>query len=872
MPNALTGFLENHNIYLEGALISRELILQKYARFLASVFSGDTRSASVALHTGSVCFDAVTVVIAALSCLFLDITTPDDVVDSLRAGDLVMYENLKYRWLGIEEIAGERFLALERDGQGRHGPIKRMIPYEDAKYIIKPYGGMSDLTGGRGVRKTKDTRREFIARLFDIDRDMVASVVGTSVVFVAERSAFDYIVKNTEIGFGNPQQRIKLLDIVSASYYTNGNDAYQFGSNPAKEEPALKVAGKISVARELALARNGNKVIGFIAMDAAALPKDNSEWDDVQRRQFLHFVHLASDKVSENMQNAIDTTKDAAVFACTKEFFLQDDFSVRIKNALTLELDKQVTGIVNSTLTTVVVEGGGSWADIQKVREALRVIRHSVWSDAKKNEFMIAAYSLLNLFTTAAFPLHVLESQIASGQLNISSPMAQINVLRELSKLTDAPEPHCTLVIDTLLYLYQMLAVHCPKYDILRKYLLMSAGQQIAVIVPKPYYADAFLSIYGRTHENVSIITANRFDGGVYDKIITVGDFANRRFDPLTCTSAADIVVLLYASEAKAFGYKKHKIDKLAKMLNRMSGIEDVEQTDDNMSSKDEITYQEEEKLAAETIAVERYLDSISVFDIRKFAVHTISLADNVPKAEVCAVGDFVTGEKILFSKYYIAVVFDETEGTVSEKKVEKLLGNERIIFTRRDIHTKNMVDYIYDSLHVTNRLQNEVATATEKAGYWKKVLRTYKIEHDMSCREIADALRLHGCSLGEMTIRQWLAEDSHIISPRNEQTLSQIAALTNDARLSDDVPGYFEACRVVKRQRREILKLIGTVITERLQGRAPSADDVLKVVYENVESLSEILELDSVTLLEEPVSVPIGVINKPLSTSEVSL
>lgn len=54
------------------------------------------------------------------------------------------------------------------------------------------------------------------------------------------------------------------------------------------------------------------------------------------------------------------------------------------------------------------------------------------------------------------------------------------------------------------------------------------------------------------------------------------------------------------------------------------------------------------------------------------------------------------------------------------------------------------------------------------------------------------------------------------------------------------------------------------------MSGNHPSHGSELEVVYNNVENLSETLELETITFLEEAISVPINIVNKPISDMEV--
>ena len=59
---------EKCNVYYDDALLSKEKILEKYLLFFAKQINSEERTVSFAFHTGSLCFDAASVV-AVLSHL-----------------------------------------------------------------------------------------------------------------------------------------------------------------------------------------------------------------------------------------------------------------------------------------------------------------------------------------------------------------------------------------------------------------------------------------------------------------------------------------------------------------------------------------------------------------------------------------------------------------------------------------------------------------------------------------------------------------------------------------------------------------------------------------------------------------------------------
>ncbi|SFH28794.1 hypothetical protein SAMN05660649_04582 [Desulfotomaculum arcticum] len=212
----MNNFSNKCDIYFEHSLISKELLLKTYTDFIASSFSGFNRTVGVVLHTGSICFDIVSILAAALGSLLLDGSAADDIVSSLNEGAMVQYKNNRYLWGGLgrfgkdgEFIPAEsvekasHFLLIQRRSDKNLGEniSKTMLPLASKNMII-PYYGNSIITDGRGLRRGKTNRTDFIAYLFDVPKSEISSIAGVSSVVVAERVTVDRIVKGLTISYG----------------------------------------------------------------------------------------------------------------------------------------------------------------------------------------------------------------------------------------------------------------------------------------------------------------------------------------------------------------------------------------------------------------------------------------------------------------------------------------------------------------------------------------------------------------------------------------------------------------------------------------------------------------------------------------------
>jgi len=873
--DGLIRLAEKCDIHFEDALISKEKIIETYADFFAAEVSGESRSVSIALHTGSICFEVVSFIIAALGCVIHDDTCANEVIMSLAHGDIVLYKNTKYRWLGIELLNGQQRIKLQQDARGKDGPATLSIPYETNKGLVRPYFGESNITDSRGLRSSTEERIEFISHMFDIPKGDVPSITGASVIIVTEKESFERIAKGLELRYGG-YQSVGLLDIVTASYYTDSGESYRYGGNAAKTEPVLKITSNISTARKLALDKRGNKAVGLMVMGAKAVSRGGSELTDLLGREALKFVHVATDMDFEGAEDIVESQSDAAIFACTKEFLLNNALPVQKLNVLTSELDRQVENILNSTITPISIDGGCSWDEIRTAKEALYAIKRSDLDERVKKDFIIVAHSLLNLLTTAVFPLRDLENAVSDRMLNsgVISPVARINELWDLADMSGSMEYNCAIVAEIIERLYKSLSKQCPKYDALLERITSDTRRQVAVIVPKAYYIDILSRDRYISRSGVTVVTANRFDASVvYDEIIAVGDIAGKRFDPLRCRAAEKIVVFLYDCETNMFKYRSEKVSKFEKKLNIRGQVFDDETHDGDFGIQDKAPVDDNiDSYVKDETDLEHYIDNISIFDIKKFASGMSAMNENTPTAEVYAIGKLMDGGQILFSRYYSAVIFDASQGAVTETAPEKLDAGDILIFAKRDDYTRNMVDYIYEGLLSGDKLSKEVAEATEKAFYWKEALREHKELNRLSYRGISEELRRLGSSIQEASVRHWLIEDSHIVGPRDLRTLELIAELTGDPYLLNDTQAYHEACRVVRRQRKEILKLIGKAITNKLTGHFRSDDSLLETVYDNIEKLSESHELASITILDESLLAPINIVNRPFINAEVSI
>lgn len=870
MMSAISALLEKCNIYFENSLISKECIIEKYLSFFEATMNAEKNTIGFALHTGSICFDVIAVVAIGIGCLSYNFSTNDDVISALELDEMVMYNNSRYRWKGTEKEDEILYLVLEQDGVGKNGPTRYLYPYEKHKHNIKPYHGQSKKTDGRGVKRLGTNRENFLSYLFNIPTSDIPSQIDISVVVISERESFANILKNIRIEYEN-KKSVNLLDVIPVSYYTNVSKEYQFGSNPTKSEPVIKVTGNLSVARELVLNRFSNKVIGLLAFGNRIVKDNSSELFDLLRRRTLNFAFLTSSIQNNQENNLFEIHENAQVFACTKDYILQSHDVLKVENPYTIELHRQISSIVSCVISPVEIEGGISRDIYTNIRKKLLNLKQAELENDVKDEFIFTAQGLLNLFNTSVFTIEQMEKAIEENQINssVKSPKYRIDCLWKIAENAGQLQDLCAYVADELEQKYKEMLTTVPKFDYLCNYIKKHPTYKIAIIVPKSYYKEVLNYSEPNlfSNNNVSCITLNRFDSEVfYDTIFIVGEIYNKKTDWLYHCFSKNVYVLLYSCEKRSFDARYRKKLIYEKKLNAKLGIIS-ENSNEILNSQ--FSEEEENEIRLFT-SLDEYVDNYDVFDVRKIAIS--SGQTSVPFSEVTHTGVFVSGEHILFSKFYSAVVFDDLKNKVVEKKPGDLKSGDILVFTKKNDYTQNIVDIIFNHLLKSGKLNRQSVDALEKSQYWKEVLREYRSDNNKTYRDIKNDLYKLGCAIQEVTVRQWLEEDSYIIGPREEKTMKCIAQLTQDSYLLEDAHGYFEACRIIRHERRKILSLIAKAICNKLSGGIPSKGSIDEIVYNNIEKLSESIQLDDILELNKSVNVNINLVNRPITEAEVSM
>lgn len=552
---AVRKAIEKCDYLIDEEVISGADLLQSFLNYMTQGITDEKKFYGVALHTGSKGFDAAAIVFAAFTNL-VNSSDPQEIISALTIDDYVLYQDRRWVFKGKCDHPIDATKTVVK--------LEGSEATKDVKYIpeikwnqITPYNGSSTRKDGRGIHKKDPIRDLFYKEVLGYQSNNISDLTDTSSVIVISKARAD-IIERISVKFHDKTAR--LLDLITATYYAE-NSELPFGGNVGQNEPILKLTSKASVARKLIKQQGGNEHIGLIITGNNTISRNFNELQELIVLRPLKYILILTQIDSEYGQDLLNLSEDTQLFACTKSFVkkhqIPDDSET---GSVMSELRSQMSIIGSCENKAQKVSSDITWEQYKEFKQTMLRIKRSDYSGLENENFIMNAYSLMNLFLTAVFPIGVLERQIESEIVtNVISPSTKLEELEKqcrrfpkaLSKLTET-------IVEILQDCWIMLADKCEKETELISLLRQYHNCRIAIIVPKEYYAVVLRSLgifsFMDTPDLLSIVPANQFDHTqIYDVIICAGMMKGRRFDAFRCRSAKLIITLVYDFENRVY-------------------------------------------------------------------------------------------------------------------------------------------------------------------------------------------------------------------------------------------------------------------------------------------------------------------------------
>ncbi len=836
----LFNLFEKCEVFFHDELISQDKLLKSYSDFISKIMGNNDLNKGLVLHTGSICFDIITLFYAILSCIYYDQTSPDDIIHDLDKGEKIEFSKGRGIFLGFDE---KGWIIIQQEN--------RLYKFGPKNFNqIKPYNGDGAKLDSKGLSGSLESRISFIEDVFNKSRDEISSETRKSVIIIIDRLRADFLIKGIKIKSKNVSKKIELTQLITASYFTE-HEEYRYSGNAAKNEPVIKIISKTSIAREMILEDDEQRIIGLMVMGKTVLDNGLSELSGLIGRRSLIFSLISYDITQDDTKGLKGYFEGLSLFACTKKLLKSYFHENGKRYDIMGEYNKRIYNLINRNINEIKIRNDFNW-NTSDMKKAIAFIKDFYPDGDEINQFIIFSYSLINLFTTAIFPMETMELLIKENKIRNLSPYNMILDLEKTkAKFTGILYEKMDFITKKLLDIYKLIYHKNKKFDYIIKQLCYSTrNKSWAIVVAKSYYRDIFNELK-REKIKVSIDcyieTPSRFDDRrEFDEILVVGQRWGKHFNIFKCNASNEFKFIEYDFESKLFNYQLRKNNNLEVHYNKLMGLTSFNEEYEDI---EEILSQEIESESVIDTKLQNFVDDLFIDTALKSANKLRDDQKNSILTDIIRIAKCTTGETIFFTEHYIPYLFNKENSIVKESEVKKLSPGDKLIFTRNNNQSQDIVDEILLSMcEAKNEKAKVLEENYEKSIYWKNLLKKYMCDNNKSFSDISESLRSYGLKKHEVTIRSWLNEDAHIVGPRDFKSYAYIAIICNDEQMIKDCKSYYEASNYIRSTRIKILKWIGLSIIQNFSDHDSDTDELFDYVAPKINELSQIVEIENIT------------------------
>ncbi len=870
----LYKFFERCDIYFKDEKISDESIIQALEAYYINLIDSSEHITSLTLHTGSICYQIVGVVVIALLCILNNDWDNESILSSLAIGDSVLYDGNKYIFDGVQEIAFDPKKAHIKSKcfvLSQSKTSKTYVPCENHPAIY-PYKGTA--VTNKGYKSDKKERTSFLKETMDYSEDEITGVISSSAIIVMGKSAADEIIKNISLRCSG--KSYSLTDIIRISYFTDSNKDIRYKGNADQNESSIKICPSLSVASEQISQFSDKERIAIAVFDERILTRDLSNMDLFLNND-LNYSFVSTPINTDTAFELVEHSERRTVFACTKNFLLNNIVIGQTKEGEIGAINRQITAVIDKEIECVALpEEQLNWERVVATKKQLKRLASNDYSNINKDQFVVYAHSILNFYLTSVFSNLFVEQLCKSGIINVDSPSVKHDRLLDLLiSLPEEIQSEGMPIIDYLNSLKELFDSENAKQVAMERIINSNRDNKILILVPKAYYEPIIK--YAETRHmspkgDITVSTYKKVDKTkFYDLIIVVGQFGS--FDPELCLSASKVYYLLYDGERKFFDYREKENRKKLRLLNN-----ELSSTTDYIIDSEDVDddYETARTVELSDAFIENELSS-SVFESQLNNLFAREFGSSKPghtSIKVKYAAALEDGRRVLFTQYYKAYVYEDNTESIVEKSVNDLCSGDMIVFTSQKSATLDVIDDILsDNIESLSASSQQSYQLTLR---WKQILKKYLVDNNISINDLGNLLKEHGIKVEPQTVRVWIDDYSHIICPQDPDSLRAIGDLLEDDDLKHNYKEYFESGKIVKKIRANIRQVVRTVIFSKMTNTTIKSSDgsqALKVVEQyvsdNYSNLFDIGVLESITEIEQ-VSISTNAINRPIELQEV--
>lgn len=803
----------------------------------------------------------------------------DDYIDTLDIDGTVLYGKHKYPYTIIRKRTDEIVLMDSRGSKG----LKVIVPKGKFNCILRYNNAIENGLKNIPITSFVDNRIVFFHELLGGRKELIPNELDKTSLILGNPDEFKNIFKDLKLGIKSVMNPVDFASIFIVTGVNSVGNEEIFPGNYWHGDANVYICKTMEQINAF-LDEFKDSVVSVWSDDETMISRHMDDTKLMVKNKNVPLVTLDFHYRLQDVHEMVKMQKPSSVMLMTPERAAElakgkNDNDELLKS----ELNALSTGKVNE----INLKCGFSVDSYKRLIDLVHMINFVQDEKTTANNFIVLLLAAVKRLLSAVRPVGI-NDEILHG-VDFASILVRVkeisdgfynDELREYSR-----ECH-QLVVD----LYNSISAGGRKKDELNE-LLSRLGRKnrILIVVPTKGQINPLLNAYKSTGiaPKLTVCTPKKIEKrSFYDVMIITGKMSLYETCFLAHIQARLVYVLLYECEQEWickqknwFNYYMQTYTKLAKNENHIKGEEPV--MPDFMG----------ERLENEDL---KYLVSDDIdTTIDKITMDFYDLLQKATPLSRTKVSDAVgfavleDGRKFVFTEHRKILVVHKKLinkeklvwgcSVVKGKEQLKKIESETTFLYCHDFGNRNeLIENIITEMGDENE---DVGMALSLTKEWKRLMNSYKEDNKFTYEDLQKELARNGAKVKEpATVRSWLHEESDIVGPNNSRDFEAVCKMLHKNKDLHAWEEYAKATRLIRSLRvkatNKITMRIPKIYVENLNGDIveEKLDKIDKIIFNELENLTELLCVDKLEIFPEPLSVNTCLLNRPLDREDVLL
>lgn len=778
----------------------------------------------------------------------------NDLIDEIKAGDILEYSKARCKFLGIEN--GKMKI---RFGDG----LLYSLPIEQ-RYKVSLYKGNANTLNkfpkhsNRGAKKTNS----IICQILDIDNDAFSKIINTSTLLVVQKDIVFSLVEKVKIKFND--ELLDLGQVFPMAYCSSEDNYYYFKGNSAKQEPIIKFISKIYNAKDII--KKDKKINSVVVLQKILNNEDIEDLVYISERKNILKMSIFMNPLDIERQIHDNYIKeDFSIINVSGAFF--GNIDVNNINQFNKSEYRLIKNYIQDKENYITIQDDNSDKYRKKILENCTSLLRALGDDNQVLKFVINARTIAKRLACMILPLPEHEKFFEKANLDQYTIKVRIQELENfynndfLSSLSNDIRNIISEIYKTSLEYYEKIMKNNSKWKEIEKVIKFSYNEKICIIVENKNIRRAFrnyLKSRGLFKNNLFIESINTFKDQVYEKVIYSSKLDDNYYWNYKSLNSNKNIYILSKYEKNNLKYLKRRY---FKFIGDLSGSETPENRGDifldQQDERDEIRYDKEFEII-ENDKLNNELEKLIATNY--IPIHQeYSYNQSLTTCEFVLI--FTSGEKAFITPQYESYILNESKEELMNKKPKNLQKGDIILFV--ESIAKDLIHEIVLDLMYIDEIRNRYNNDYELVNQWKSELDLYMKSHKITYRELEDRLRNNGTSRCGATIRSWLK--NAVVGPQEEEVLKVLGEITGIDLLFNRYKECFYACNSIRKFQLRVRKAIARCILMASISDENGENDELDILIRNriTETMKYIKKVEIENIYEIRKEIPTYLTNR---------